>query len=321
MDSLFHKSNNAAMIDLNDLRVFERVAALGSFSAAALALKLPKSSVSRSIQRLEGELAARLMQRTTRQVTLTEPGMALQERCGELLGRIDDTLEYVGSLSDGPRGRLRISAGIGFGINVLSELLPDFMERYPNVEVVLDLSSASADLVGERIDVAIRMGPMPDSQVGAKRLGVLHRYVCASPDYLARRGTPSSIDDLRRHDLIDLPVTDGRKSNWRFTRNGETVEHRQSARIAVNCALTTHRLILNGVGIGMSSGYLCGPQIVAGKLVRLFPEWTLPSVEVNAVFPSKRELSPRVRAFVDYMRENCREGHQWQADIASPHVA
>lgn len=307
------------MVDLNDLRVFERVAALGSFSAAALALKLPKSSVSRSIQRLETDLAARLMQRTTRQVILTEPGVALLEKCSELLGRIDETLEYVGSLSDGPRGSLHISAGIGFGVNVLSELLPAFVGRYPNVDVVLDLSSQSADLVGDRIDVAIRMGPMQDSQIVAQRLGVLHRYVCASPEYLARRGTPTTIADLRDHDLIELPVADGRRPNWTFIRDGETVEHRQAARIAVNCALTIHKLVLNGAGIGLSSGYLCGPEINDGRLVRLLADWTLPSVEVNAVFPSRRELSPTVRAFVDFMRENCREGFQWQADpIAYP---
>lgn len=307
------------VIDLNDLRVFERVAALKSFSAAALALKLPKSSVSRSIQRLEIELATRLMQRTTRQVLLTAPGIALQEKCADLLGRIAATIEYVGSLSDGPKGSLHISAGIGFGINVLAELLPDFISLYPNIDVVLDLSSLSADLVGDRIDVAIRMGPMPDSQIVAKRLGVLHRYLCASPAYLERQGKPATINDLSRHDLIELPVADGRKPNWTFIKDNEMVEYKQSARIAVNCALAIHKLIVNGAGIGVSSGYLCGPDIAAGRLTRLFTDWTLPSVEVHAVFPSQRELSPTVRAFVDFMGDNCREGHQWQADtIAFP---
>ena len=302
------------MIDLNDLRVFERVAAHLSFSKAAAELDIPKSSVSRSIQRLEAELSTQLLQRTTRKTALTEAGDALHEKCSPVFGELNQTIEYVGSLREGPRGCLRISCGIGFGINVLGELLPGFLLKYPNVDINLDLTSQSADLVGDRIDVAIRMGPMPDSQVMAKRLGVLHRYLCASPDYLARRGTPLVIDDLRQHDLIALPVADGRKPNWHFAKAGEAVEHKQSARISVNDALTIHYLVLNGAGIGVISGYLCTPEFAAGRLVRLFDQWTLPPVQVHAVFPSQRELSPMVRAFVDYMRENSRPGHHWQND-------
>ena len=307
------------MIDLNDLRVFERVAALGSFSAAARLLDLPKSSVSRSIQRLERALSTRLMQRTTRELTLTEAGQALHERCADLLGQLDRTIELVGSLNDGPRGVLRVSAGIGFGINVLVDLLPVFTRRHPNVRIALDLSSAPADLIGDRVDVAIRMGPMPNSQNVARRLGVLHRYLCAAPVYLARRGTPQNVEDLRDHDLIEFPVTEGRRPNWVFSRDGRTVEHKPASRIAVNCGLTIHKLIVNGAGIGLSSGFLCGPEFRAGRLVHLFPDWTLPSVDVHAVFPTQRELSPAVRAFVDFMSENSRTGHHWQDDpVARP---
>src|SRR5438046_1952767 len=134
------------MLDLNDLRLFERVAALRSFSAASRELDVPRSSVSRSIQRLEAELGTRLLQRTTREVTLTEAGAELFQQCSELLGRLDQTLDYVGGFSDSPRGTLRISAGIGFGVNVLSELLPGFTQTYPDVDVVLDLSSSAVDL-------------------------------------------------------------------------------------------------------------------------------------------------------------------------------
>ena len=196
----------------------------------------------------------------------------------------------------------------------MAELLPEFLQRYPNIDVIMDLSSRSADLVGERIDVAIRMGPMPDSQIVAKRLGVLHRYVCASPEYLARRGTPKTLEDLHDHDLIELPVADGRKPTWTFIKEGTTVEHKQGARISANCALAIHRLIVNGAGIGHSSGYLCGPEFRAGRLIRLLSDWTLPSVHVHAVFPSQRELSSMVRVFVDFMRDACRDGHHWQDD-------
>ena len=307
------------MIDLNHLRVFQRVAALRSFSAASRELEIPRSSVSRSIQRLEAELGVRLMQRTTREVALTEAGDALYRRCEDLLGRLGEELDYVGSLGDNPRGNLSISAGIGFGINVLSELLPEFMRRYPSVDANLDLSSRPAEMIAERIDVAIRMGPMPDSQIVARKLGVLNRYCCASPDYLQRRGTPKTFEDLRDHDLIDLPVRDGRKFTWVFSRNGEVVEHRQAPRLAVNCALTIHKILRNGGGIGLSSGYLCAPEFESGRLVRLFSDWTVPSVLVHAVFPSQRQLAPTVRAFVDFMIEQSQEGHHWQRDpLAEP---
>jgi len=302
------------MVDLNDLRVFERVAALQSFSAASRALAIPKSSVSRSVQRLEAELSTRLLQRTTREVVLTESGLALHEKCAVLLGQLDQAIDYVGGLGEGPRGCLRISAGIGFGMKVLGDLLPGFVRLYPNVDIERDLNSRPIDLVGDRIDVAIRMGPMPDSALVAKKLGVLNRYVCASPEYLAERGTPHSFEDLRAHDLIELPAADMRRSDWRFVRGDEIVEHRQPARISVNDGFTVHKLILNGAGIGLSSGFLCVPEFATGRLTRLFSDWTLPQVDVHAVFPSQRELAPAVRAFVDYMSENSREGYHWQDD-------
>lgn len=302
------------MIDLNDLRVFERVASLRSFSAASRALDLPKSSVSRSIKRLEDALATRLMQRTTREVMLTESGAALLDRCADLLRRLDQTIEYVGSLSAGPRGCLRVSAGIGFGVNVLADLLPRFLLLYPNVDVALDLSSQPVDLVADGIDVAIRMGPMPETRIISKRLGILHRYLCASPDYLARHGTPESIENLRKHDLIVLPTPDGSQPTWSFSRGGETVEHRHAARLSANCALTIHRLLVNGAGIGLSSGYLCVPEFEAGRLVRLLPEWRPSPVHVHAVFPTRRQLSPSVRAFIDFIAGHSQTGRDWQFD-------
>lgn len=302
------------MINLNDLRLFERVAALKSFSAASRELDEPRSSVSRSIQRLEAELGVRLLQRTTRAVTLTEAGVELFNNCTDLLGRLGQTLEYVGSLGGAPRGVLRISSGIGFGVIFLSEMLPEFARRHPGIDVVLDLSSSLVDLIAERVDVAIRMGPMPETQIVARKLGVLHRYCCASPTYLERRGTPRKFDDLFDHDLIDLPVRDGRKSVWVFAQDGKVAEHHQKARITVNCALTLHNMLVNHGGIGLSSGYICAPEIKAGRLVRLFPEWTVPSVLVHAVFPSSRQLAPAVRAFIEFLIEKSREGYGWQAD-------
>ncbi len=304
------------MLDLNDLRVFSSVARLRSFSAAAREIGMPKSSVSRGIARLEHALSTRLVQRTTREVRLTEPGLRLQEHCLGILTRIDEAVDEVGSLGDGPRGLLRISSGIGFGINVLATMLPPFVERHPHVTVQLDLTSRSVDLVAEGVDIAVRIGPMPDAGFVATQLGTIHRYACAAPDYLRRRGVPDSIEALAGHDVIEMPALNGRPRAWSFARGEEpptTVEI--EPRIAVNDPATIHRLVLNGAGIGCVSGYLCTPDFAGGRLVHLFPEWRLPPIDVSLVFPSRRELSPAVRAFVSYMKSVSTIGVSWQDDL------
>lgn len=292
-------SGQSPPFDLNDLRVFERVGALGGFSAAARALSLPRSSVSRSVARLEEALGTRLIHRTTRQVELTSAGRSLVSRCAGALGVLDDAFDYVGSLASQPHGELRISTGIGFGINVLAEQLPAFLRRFPRIDVSLDLSSRPAELIADRVDVAVRLGQM-------------RRVLCASPDYLRRKGTPADVDDLAAHDAIELPGTDGRSRTWRFDSQGSVRELVVNPRLSVNDALTIHRLVLNGAGIGVVSCYLCAPDIRQGRLVQLLPQWSCPDVEVHLVFPSKRELAPAVRAFVDFMKETNPPGFHWQ---------
>jgi len=301
-------------MDLNDLRVFERVGSLLSFSAAGRALGIPKSSVSRGVARLEAELGARLCQRTTREVVLTEQGAALLERCADIMDKVAETIGYVGALGAAPRGALRITAGIGFGVNVLSEQIPQFLRLYPDVSVTLDLTSHPVDLVADGVDVAIRMGPMADSQLVALKLGSLGRYLCASPDYLRRRGVPKALDDLSNHDTVEMPGADGRPRRWTFKQGGEPRAIETHPRIRVNDPLTIHRMVVNGAGVGVISGYLCAPEIAAKRLVRLFPEWKLDSVDVTIVYPSRRDLSPVVRAFVDFMKEASKPGKLWQDD-------
>jgi DNA-binding transcriptional LysR family regulator len=301
------------MLNLNDLRVFEKVAALKSFSAAARALELPKSSISRAVTRLEKELGARLFQRTTREVTLTDTGTALQERCIDMLYRVGETLDYVGGLRATPRGRLNVTAGIGFGVNVLSELQPRFIEGYPEANVCVDLTSQAVDLVAEGVDLAIRMGPMPPSQAVAKRLGSIRRYLCAAPSYLGKHGSPRSVADLGKHDAIEMPAINGRPRIWTFSNSKHrTAKIEPRPRIIVNDPLTIDRLVANGAGIGCVSGYLCTPDFKTGRLIHLLSEWTLPSVKVSVVFPSHRELAPAVRAFVDFIQNASQPGVSWQ---------
>ncbi|MET3896298.1 LysR family transcriptional regulator for bpeEF and oprC [Devosia sp. UYZn731] len=302
------------MLDIKSLQIFEKVASLRSFTAAAHALGVPKSNVSRAIARLEGELGTRLFQRTTREVALTLTGQALHERSTGIIANLSDALTYVRDLAGQPRGLLKISAGVGFGVNVLAEQLPEFLLLYPDIEIGLDLNSRPADLVAEAVDIAVRMGPLQDSGLVAVKLGEMRRYLCAAPSYLERRGRPSSISHIPHYDTIEMPGPDGRPRPWTFSRGGQTVRVEIKPRLSVNEALTINRLVTNGAGLGILSGYICAPQIAAGQLVDVFPDWSPPPVEVNLVFPSRRELSPVVRAFVDYMKQVSRPGTLWMDD-------
>src|SRR4051812_2468229 len=212
----------SVLFDLNDLRVFERVGSLRSFSAAARALSQPRSNVSRSVARLEAALGTRLIHRTTREVELTAAGESLIARCAAALGELGMALNHVGSLATEAHGELRVSAGIGFGINVLAEQLPGFLLRYPRVDLLLDLTSRPAELVSDRIDVAIRLGPLPDSSMVAVHLGEMRRVLCASPAYLERKGTPRTLGDLTGHDVIEMPGADGRSRTWSFAQHGRS---------------------------------------------------------------------------------------------------
>lgn len=301
-------------LDLNQLRLFERVAALGGFSAAARALGLPKSNVSRAVALLEAALGTRLFQRTTRSVVLTEAGAALLERCAPMLQGIDEAVEYVSSFAGEPRGHIKISAGIGFGVNILSELLPVFLDRYPKIRLTLDLSTRLADMVTEGVDCAIRFGALPDSTLVSTQLGTMHRYLCASPAYLERRGTPVSIGDLDHHDTIEMLGADGRTLAWEFRKDDETRRIIPRPRVHLDEVLTIYRLIRNGAGIGVVSAYICGPDIAEGRLIRLFPDWSMPSLPVSLVYPSRRELAPAVRAFADFMKEAGTRGQAWRID-------
>jgi LysR family transcriptional regulator, regulator for bpeEF and oprC len=301
------------MIDLNDLRIFERAASLSSFSAAARVLALPKSTVSRHIGQLEAKLGVRLFHRTTRDVVLTEAGVLLRARCVDILASIGEAVDLVGGFASAPRGLLRISSGVGFGVHVLGLVLPKFLKRYPGIEVSLRLGSRSLDLVSDGVDVAVHMGPLADSQLIASRLGTMERYLCAAPAYLKRRGTPRTIEELRDHDRIETPGDGGRPRSWIFnSETGATVRFVEKPRVSVNDTVTIHRLIVNGGGIGVLSGFICAPDLQEGRLIQLLPEWKIPALEVSIVFPSSRALSQTVRAFVDFLKNSPEMRKLWR---------
>jgi DNA-binding transcriptional LysR family regulator len=191
----------------------------------------------------------------------------------DILASIGEAVDLVGGFASAPRGLLRVSAGLGFGVHVLGLVLPQFLERYPEIEVSLRLGNRSIDLLGDGIDVAIHMGPLADSQLIASRLGSMERYLCAAPAYLERRGTPCTIEELRDHDRIETPGDSGRPRSWVFSNEtGRTVSFDEKPRLSTNDTVTIHRLIVNGGGIGVLSGFICEPDFREGRLVRLLPD-------------------------------------------------
>lgn len=300
------------MIDVEDMRAFEKVATLLSFSEAARVLSVRKSAVSRSIQKLESLLGVRLFERTTREVALTEAGKALLGRFAEIVNRIDQVVDLAASLATHPRGRLRLTAGIGFGIEVLPELLPEFSSAFPDVDVSLELTSRTVDLVAEQIDVAFRMGPMLDSSLVATRLGTIGCLLCAAPAYLERRGWPKTLEDLRSHDVLLIPDRNGLPRRLRLC-DGRGVEHQldTTARLSANDPKAIHRMVLNGAGITATARYVAAPEIERGDLARVLPDYSVPGVDVSLVMPAGKERSAAARAFIGFVRQRATGNPRW----------
>lgn len=300
------------MLDMDDVRAFQKVGALLSFSAAGRVLGVRKSAISRSIQRLERALHVRLLERTTRGVALTDAGRVMLHQLEEVLTRIDGVIDLAASLSAHPRGRLKITAGIGFGIEVLTELLPEFSLAYPDVAVTLDLTSRTVDLVAEQIDVAFRMGALVDSNLIATRLGAVGCQLCAAPSYLQRRGVPRSTTDLRDHDLLGIPRPDGLPRRWTFEDGrGNQAMIDISPRLTANDPHAIYQMVLNGAGIASVANYVAAPEIEGGRLVRVLPDWAVPAVDVSLVMPSGQARRPATRAFVEFVRKRVAGNSRW----------
>jgi DNA-binding transcriptional LysR family regulator len=297
MDSAFQMWNAAAMIDLTDLRVFMRIVDVGSLSSAARNLGMPKSSVSRSLVRLEDTIGARLVERSTTHLRLTDAGLLLQRHARRILDDVGEATDAVRGLVGAPRGDLRISAPFTFATGPLAPMLPVFLARYPDVRVILTVDNRNVDLLTEDIDVAIRIGPLADSELIAKRLAVLELWPCASPAYIARHGTPYMPDDLTAHTIIGHS---DRERCWQFTARAGAVKSVALQSIAIIPEPDVLRtLLVAGAGIGVLPAFHAKDSVASGSLLRLLPDWSIGRVDVHALYPSHRSLSAKVRVFID----------------------
>ena len=304
---------------LSDLAVFVAVVDAGSFTSASDKLDLSKSMVSKCVNRLEAALGARLLHRTTRRLGLTEAGSALYETSANALSAIEEAQLAVSNLQGTPRGVLKVSASLAFGTVVLPRVVRQLTHEHPELSVTLLLDDRHVDLVREGVDIALRItGDPPDSAMVYRRLGPNRQVVCASPDYLARRGTPATPQDLSGHDCIaHTQRTTPRE--WQFTTpGGGKTSVRINGRIAITNALAVRACALEGMGIIELNSYIVGADIREGRLVRLLDGYQPKELSVYAVFPQRRFLAPKVRVFIDAMLACLSPEPYWDAFLHSP---
>ena len=290
-----------------ELEVFAAVAAEGSFSAAGRRLSLTPSAVSRTLDRIEMRLGARLLLRTTRALTLTPEGQTYLGAARRILADLDDAEQAIAD-QGAPRGRIRVSGAVAHGRLCIVPLLGEFVRRYPHILIDLNLSDGMVDIAAGQADVAIRFGRMADSALTARRLGEYGRTIVASPEYLARRGTPKTPEDLHDHDCLNFNFRRS-EPTWPFHRNGVAYALKIQGPIEANSGDTLLQLALDGVGVARVGNFSLGDAMTTGRLVPLLQAFNPGDVEVfHAVFVGGANMPARVRVFVDYLVERFSAG-------------
>ena len=285
------------------IEAFVRVAETHSFSEAARRLHASQSAVSRAVSGLEAELGARLLHRTTRSLTLTEAGRGYFERAARILADLEEANLAVTQLQAAPRGRLRVNAPMSFGFLHLAPALPDFLALYPELSVDLSMSDRFVDLIEEGVDVAVRIGALEDSSLIARKLAPIRRVVCASPAYLNARGTPLAPDDLKQHDCLcnsNIAVL----HEWRFAAaDGKLWPVDVNGRLSANNGDALRVAALKGLGLANLPTFIVGADLQAGTLMTVLDDFAVQDLSMSAVYPPGRHLSPKVRAFVDFLAD------------------
>ena len=286
-------------VDLDAVRVFVQVVQAGGFTAAANRLGMPKSTVSRRVSELEAQLGARLLQRTTRSLALTDVGSAYYARVERALSELSDAERAVAERSDRPRGVLRLSAPSDFAQLFLPELAAAYQREYPEVALVVDLDNRRADLVAEGYDLALRASArLDDSSLVARRLLNTMHALFAAPSYLEAHGEPRNPSDLQDHDMV-LFRNEKLREKLKLTRGNETTTVDVHGRLSTNDLGFVKRATLDGLGIAPRPMYTVAPELHAGRLRRVLPEHDVGSSGLYAVYPSARHLTPKVRTFIE----------------------
>lgn len=298
---------HSSAVDLNHVTAFVRVVQDGSFTAAAKALGLPKSSVSRSIAQLEEDLGVRLLHRTTRKLSLTDAGTAFHDRVARALADIDEATSAASDLQRELRGLIRITAPLDLGVWAIAPIVARFVRKFPNVNIEARLSSRVVDLTSEGFDLAVRAGKLRDQSLIARRVGTLEMGLYASSRYLKRHPAPKTLDDLAKHDCIVLQTDQGPlKWNLRSEKGEERVIDPRGA-ISADDISFMKKAVLAAGGIALLPLFLCAREEQSGKLVRVLPSWRLGGSDLHVVYPSARYVPQRVVAFRDYLVKGLNE--------------
>lgn len=285
------------------MRVFVRIAEAGTFAKAADALDIPRPTATKLVQGLERHLCAKLLQRTTRRMSVTAEGAAYYERAVQLIGDLNDMDALVARTRAQPRGRLRVDIGSSLANLILIPAQPSFRELYPDIQVSLGVSDRPVDLIGEGVDCVIRGGVLADTSLVARRIAELDYVTCASPAYLARYGTPRHPQDLKqKHDVVSYfsSLTE-RPFPLLFERDGETLEITGHAIAAVNESTAHLTSLLAGLGIGQTFGFMARPHIANGTLLPMLEDWHRPRHPLHVLYPPNRHLNAKLRVFVDWV--------------------
>ncbi|MEM7648048.1 MAG: LysR family transcriptional regulator [Cyanobacteria bacterium P01_A01_bin.70] len=293
-------------MDVSTLQLFVEVVRQGSFAAVARDRRLDPSSVSRAIANLEKELGVRLLQRTTRQLSPTEAGLTYFERVEPLVEELHQALAVTTDMSQQPKGQLRVTASVSFGLTCIVPLLPQFEAQYPDLTVDLLLTDAVVDLLAERVDLAVRLGRLADSTLMAQRLMPTRYSVCASPAYLSRAAPLRQPQDVEHHDCLRFPLA-GFRSRWRFQdHDGGLTEVAVSGRTVISSAIALQQCAIAGMGLALLPHWLIDADIQRGDLVRVLPEYAVTATDFNTaawlVYPSRSYVPRKVRVFINFLK-------------------
>lgn len=289
---------------LTGLIAFARAGSLGSYTAAARALAVSPSAISKSVQRLERQLGIPLFTRTTRSLTLTNEGRDLHERALKLLRDADEIEQVAKAARSEPAGTLRIAASLPIGLHIIAPLLPRFRALHQKVSIDLRLSDHRVDLIEEGVDIAVRLGDLPDSRLLSRKLSP-HRLCCyASPDYLDARGMPAHPDDIHAHETVNLRYqSTGQLFRWQFRVGDRDIDIVPASAIIVDASEAVISTVAAGAGIGMAASFMATPWVKRGELVPVLADFAVERHNITAVWPQSRRTNPAVRAFLETLTE------------------
>jgi DNA-binding transcriptional LysR family regulator len=299
------------------LLAFAKVVETGSFARAAERLGLSVSAVSRQVSELETHLGVRLLNRTTRRLSLTESGQAFHERSVQLLADLEEAEEEVTASAIVPRGTLRLTASISFGVGYLAPAIADFRRQHPQLRFDVELSDRAVDLVDEGLDLAIRIGDIGSQALIGRRIGVTQPICCAAPAYVAQHGAPRTPEDLASHPCLTYAYSSG-GNVWRFADDaGRVHEVKIAGPVHANNGAMLAALAAAGVGVNLEPDFIVAEAVRAGRLVALLPGYVAAPINIVAAYPSRRHLSAKVRSFIDFLAQRFARDPSWRLPSAA----